>query len=399
MAILNGNFNTQTSGIAVTAPTVVGTDLLRVMDINPDFQGLNTPHSVFYKLLSTLSRVPNVNQPKFNFWETDLVPDQTTLDGAINSTATTVTLDDELAVVGAVIDLPQGDELMLITAVSGGGTYTVERGYQGTTAASHADGAVVGILPNTLEDGGAPKQSVVRFPELKEQYVAFASESIASTDMQEATNMLNGTGQMSSQFANITCSLMRKMNRAIIRQRIALDANFAASSTGTAAYYGDGLDALVTTSTELSSTSLTLSDLQTAFEPMFDDTASSVDKWLILSPYAYNRVTAVEQVKYDEGGHPQFDTTLGAFVQRIALPDGHMVNIVRDNHSFYGNNVGTQGFLLDLAHVGLTKMEGFDLTWRDVPRTEFHSAKKELFDSCAVLCNHGGSVHSKITFD
>jgi len=399
MAVLNANFNTQTSGIAVPALTVVGNDLLRVMDVNPDFKGLNTPDAVFYKLLTTLSRVPDVTQPKFHYFEDDLVPDVTTLDGGINDSVTSITLDDELAVVGAVIDLPVGDERMLITAVGGSGVYTVERGYQGTTATAHLDAAVVGIMPSTLEDGGAPKESVVRFPDLKEQYVAFVSESIAATDLQEATNMLNSTGQMSSQFAKITSGLMRKMNRAIMRQEISLDAGFAAGVTGNAAYYGDGLDALVTTSTELSSTSLTLNDLQTAFEPQFDATASSPTKWLVVSPYGYKRINEIEQKNYDEGGHPSFNPVLGALVQRIVLPSGNFVNIVRDQHSFYNDNVGTQGYLLDLAHVGITKHKNFDLMWRDVAKTEYHSEKKELFDSFAVLCNHGGSVHSKITFD
>ncbi len=69
MAIINANFTTQSSGIAVPVPGTVGNDLLRVNDVNPDFNMLNSEDSVLYRILALLAREEDAKQPQFWYFE------------------------------------------------------------------------------------------------------------------------------------------------------------------------------------------------------------------------------------------------------------------------------------------------------------------------------------------
>ena len=79
-------------------------------------------------------------RPRIKNWENG---GSTTLDGAINDSVTTLVVDDETSfpTVGD-FDIRIDDEIINVTHTAAK-TYTIERGAEGTTAASHADAAVV----------------------------------------------------------------------------------------------------------------------------------------------------------------------------------------------------------------------------------------------------------------
>ena len=397
MALINANFTTQTSGIAVPTPGTVGSDLLRVNDVNPDFNMLNSEDSVLYRILALLAREEDAKQPQFWYFEDDLNAVTDTVNGAIDDSATTLVMDNQLLVKGQVIFNPATDEAMLVTAASSAPSYTVERGYQGTTAAAVGDGALIAILPAVLEDGGAPKDGIASLPTKIDQMVSFASQSIKSTDLQEATEMLNGAGQLSSQYAKATTNLMQKMNALIRHSKKSLDAGFAGGVTTAAAYHTDGLEQLITTDAELSISGLDWAELNEKFNAAFTPTSSSVEKLLVISQYGYSKINNLVWNHYTEGGTPKFDKTLGALMSTVQLDGGGVMHVVCDKHSFYPNNLGKQGYLLDMANIGMKKMSGFDLNWREVPKDEYRVEKHELSDSIALLLKHA-SLHRTITF-
>jgi hypothetical protein len=398
MAIINANFTTQSSGIAVPSPTVVGNDLLRVNDVNPDFNMLNSEDSVLYRILALLAREADATQPQFWYFEDDLNAVTTTVNGAeANVAEATVVMDDALLAVGQVVHNVRTGENMLCIAVNTAPSYEFERGYQGTTAAAILDEDLIAILPAVLEDGGAPKDWIGNLPTKKDQFVSFVSQSIKSTDLQEATQMLNGAGQLSAQYAKCTTDLMRKMNLLVRHSKKSLDAGFAAGVTTNAAYHTDGLEQLITTNTELPITGLDWASLNTAFNAAFVPTSSSMEKMLVLSQYAYSKINNLVWGHFVEGGTPSFQKTFGALMSSIQLDGGGIIHLVADKHSFYPNNLGKQGYLLDMANVGMKKMANFDLSWREVPKDEYRVEKHELSDSIALMLKHA-SLHRTITF-
>ena len=397
MAIINANFTTQTSGIAVPSPTVVGNDLLRVNDVNPDFNMLNSEDSVLYRILALLAREEDATQPQFWYFEDDLNAVTDTVNGRVAIDGTTLVMDNSLLAKGQVICVPATNELLLVTVATSAPSYTVERAYQGTTAAIIPNDALVAILPAVLEDGGAPKDWVSNLPTKKDQLVSFVSQAIKSTDLQEATNMLNGAGQLSSQYAKCTTDLMRKMNLLIRHSKKSLDTGFAGGVTTAAAYHMDGLEQLITTNTELPITGLDWASLNTAFNAAFEPTSSSMEKMLILSQYAYSKINSIVWGHFVEGGTPSFQKTFGALMSSIQLDGGGIIHLVADKHSFYPSNLGKQGYVLDMANVGMKKMANFDLSWREVPKDEYRTEKHELTDSISVLLKFA-SLHRTITF-
>jgi hypothetical protein len=67
----------------------------------------------------------------------------TALNGAINNSTTSLTVLSGTGAPSASFRVRVDDELMLVTSVGGGTSWTVTRGIESTSAASHADGATV----------------------------------------------------------------------------------------------------------------------------------------------------------------------------------------------------------------------------------------------------------------
>jgi len=151
MSYLQNNLNTQLSGIAVPGLGTAGSDLLRINDVDPEFKLLNDGTALLYRTLALLGTDMSAEQPQYWFFNDDQYAVTTTANGALSDSATTLVVVDAIGVVDTAIGNPATGEIMLITAVSGT-SWTVTRGYQGTTAAIVADGADIALIGTTLED-------------------------------------------------------------------------------------------------------------------------------------------------------------------------------------------------------------------------------------------------------
>lgn len=84
---------------------------------------------------------------------------QTTLDGSISGTATSVTVTDAAQLPPRGVLFVDGSEYVRIESISGN-TLTVEREVRGTEAASHSDGATVHYCPMNVRSAVAAKAAI-----------------------------------------------------------------------------------------------------------------------------------------------------------------------------------------------------------------------------------------------
>lgn len=390
MAYLPNSMNTQFTGIAVPALGTAGNDLLRINEVDPDFNFLNDGSALLYRMLTMYRKDTPSTQPQYWFFEDDQYAVKTTVNGQVAADGTSVVLDDAIAIAGSVLFFPATNDYALVTAVSSA-TCTVERDYMGATGAIIADGAEVVLLGSTLEEGGTAKGGISQLPTKVDNYISFFSQSVNSTDVQEVTNMLNGVGQVNGEFAKQTLHVMRQADFALRHSKGLLDADFA--STSKPAYYTKGLEQYITTNAELPATGMTWYDLNAQLNDAFLPTNSSPAKTLILSQSAYSKLNKVAWDRWT--ANPAFESTLGATMAQIALDGGGIVDVVLDKHGF--TNSGKQGYLLDMAYVSVKPLQNFEMNWRDITLPTDHGVKHEVFGSTS-MCVKLPALHRTITF-
>jgi len=377
MGYLQNNLNTQLTGVAVPDLGNVSTNLLRINDVDPNFELLNDGTSMLYRLLSMLGADTPANQPQYQFFNDDQYQVTTHANGAIDAVTTALVVDDAIGIVNAVLENPATGELMLITAVNDT-TWTIVRGYQGTTAGLIADGADLALIGATLPDNGDPNGGIVQLPNLVDNYCSFISQTVNSSDLQEVTNMLNGTAQLGGEFSKITLSVMRQMDRALRVSKGYLDINF--NGTGKAAYFTKGLNEYITENATLPNVGLDWWTFNDQFNDAFFPTSSSMRKTMLVSQTLFDRITAVAWERWT--ANPDFEEAIGATTKTINLTSGNTIDIVLDKHGFSGT--GVQGYLLDMPYVKLKEMQGFGLQWREVPKGTNHGSSHEVFGSYSV---------------
>lgn len=158
---------------AMTTPTDRSADLLglqfgdrvRLTDLPSDVLGFDSWDGWYIGA----REVHNLEKHAFELFFTPVLPDtavydtdrymasgELLLDGAINSSVTSISVESSGALLSTTetpYTIQFDDEQMTVTAVSGASspqTVTVTRGVNGTTAASHSDGAVLVSVPDSL---------------------------------------------------------------------------------------------------------------------------------------------------------------------------------------------------------------------------------------------------------
>jgi len=374
MSYLDNSLSTRLSGIAVPGLGTAGSDLLRINDVDPNFEFLNDGTALLYRTLAMLGTEEGADQPQYWFFNDDQYAVTTTATAAYNDSVTSIVVADAIGVVGTAVGNPATGEIMLVTAVSGT-TWTVTRGYQGTTAAAIADGADIALMGSTLEEFGTPKGGIVQLPNKVDNYCSFVSNTVNSSDLQEVTNMLNGVGQVGGEFNKMTLWTMRQMDRALRLSKGYLDSNF--NGTGKAAYYTKGLDQYITTDAEIPSTGATWYDFNEQFNDAFLPTNSSPTKTLLCSQKMFSAINEVAWGRWT--ANPAFEKSLGATIGQIVLDGGGVIDVMLDKHGF--TNTGTQGYLMDMPYIKMKPMKGFDLQWRETTLANEHGITHEVFGS------------------
>jgi len=135
---------------------------------------LLSPHQI--PLLSLVGFGEPVYNTKHEWVEDEMFAYETKLTAAVDNVVTTLTVAD-----GSIFR-PQHviqveDEYMLVTAVNGNDV-TVTRGYLGSTAAAHAQDAVVEILYNEAEEGAVAREARAKQRKIVENYTQIFDDTI-----------------------------------------------------------------------------------------------------------------------------------------------------------------------------------------------------------------------------
>lgn len=395
MAYLPNTFSTRYTGIAVPNLGTVGNDLLRINEVDPMFTNLNDGSALLYRMMTMYRKDTPSTQMQYWFFEDDQYAVKTTVNGQVAADGTSVVLDDAIAVKGTVLFFPATNDYALVTAVSGA-TCTVERNYMGVTGSIIADGAEAVMIGATLAEGGNANGGISNLPTKVDNYISLFSQSVRATDVQEVATMLNGVGQLPAEVAKMTLLCMRQADFALRHSRGYLDTGLAsATDTSKPAYYTKGLEQYLTTNASLPATGMTWSDFNEQFNDAFQATNSSPTKTLICSQYAYNKINDVAWNRWT--ANPAFESTLGATMGQIALSSGGLVDVVLDKYGF--TDTGKQAYLLDLPHIGVKPLQGFEMNWRDITLPTDHETVQEIFGSTSLWVKLASSLHRTVTFD
>lgn len=394
MAITAMPLNTQGVGYAVSTGAYDQTDLLRIPSVDPNFWYGNRGH-MFIKYLELIGGAMSIDQPRHEYFEDDkfstVVTPSTDYDGVV----TTIVLNEASAVAPrAVLYNQTTDEVLYVTAVSGA-TLTVVRGHQGTTAAviTAATDKLI-VLETSLPEGADNGEGIAKIPTKDYSIVSFFSESLRGTDLQEATNMLNQTGQIGGQMADYTYKLLEQMDNALRWSTRDVDTTTDAAGT---LYYTGGFNTSVTTNDKNLVGDLTWDSFNAAFADIYDQTESSNNKTLLCGPTLFSKINAVAWKHFVNGNStPTFQTILGDRTQAIQLENGGIMTLIRDPYGFStAKGVAHKGFLIDPAFIQKLQFKDWDMIWRDVTRNGSHTDQTEVFGSCGLKTVRE-EMHSKV---
>lgn len=123
-------------------------------------------------------------------WMEDQDPAHTTTLGA----AFADTVGTALNLAAGIADLVEGQiilvdsEQMLVTVVTGANTATVSRGWGGTTAATHSNGATVTFIGSTHKEGADAPSAIYTYPTMPFNYVQEFTKTIQLSEIEQAIN-------------------------------------------------------------------------------------------------------------------------------------------------------------------------------------------------------------------
>lgn len=382
MALVSVPLNTQGNGYSVSTGAFDQTDLLRIPSIDPNFWYLNRG-TMFLKFLQMVTGSENVDQPRHEFYNDDKFDTVVTASTAYNNSVTTIVLNESSAVAPrAVLYNSNTGEAMYVTAVSGA-TLTVVRAHQGTTAVAIATTEKLLVLETSLPEGADRGLGIAKIPTKDYSVVSFYSESIAGTDLQEATNMLKNTGKISGQMADYTFKVMEQMDNSLRWSTRDIDTTTDADGT---LYYTGGFNSTVTTNDVGLVGVLNWQDFNDEFNPIYDQTESSPTKTLICGPTLFGKINQIAWGHHTEGNSvPQFQKVLGDRMTQIQLDGGGIINLLRDQFGFSAaKGVAHRGFLVDPAYIQLMQFKEWDMIWRDVTEPGSHTERTEVFGSIGL---------------
>lgn len=343
-----------------------------------------------------------VDQARFEFFSDTKFETQTSVNnvagGATNNppvaNGTALSVDDILVIPNMVLYNQRTEELVYVTAVASNGLdCTIERGWAGTTKADMAVDDVLVVLGTNLPEGANANSGVIKLPTKDYNYVSFFSESISETDVQKMTNMRNNVGKIASSYTDTYNKMIEQMDN-LLR----FGTRFAEARSAGTVYFTGGFKTTCGNEQNLVS-GFDYQDLNDAFNPVFRHTASSPIKIMLCGEGAHDKLIAAQQTR--EAPSPaKFNPTIGAFVRRIELSGGGVIDVVLDRQGFHPNRLMQNDyFLLDPAHIKRRAFSGFeDITSRDVTLPNAHTMTDELYGSIGLEMQFPDDVHAKGTF-
>jgi len=169
----------------------------QIRSVIPEFDLLSPTEVPFLKWLSggadDKPALNNLDAPctltKYEWMEDTDPAHTTTLGAAFADTSGTA-----LNLASGIADLVEGQiilvdsEQMLVTVATGSNTATVSRGWGGTTAATHSNGATVTFIGSAHKEGADAPSAIYTFPTMPYNYVQEFTKTILLTEIEQAIN-------------------------------------------------------------------------------------------------------------------------------------------------------------------------------------------------------------------
>jgi len=321
-------------------------------------------------LLTILENMPSMekefNEPIINWTEDTRTEVATTLTVALTAGGTTATIADSyVAVINTYLTFPVDGEIIKVSAVDrSAGTWTIERGVNGTAARAKAIGDNVIAMGANMAELDDPNGGVGRLPgTAQHNFISLVSKSLKVGTMQNSSGVLDGWGQVPKAAIDTVLDTRREVGYALLFQARATyattDAGQMYISQGALHYNRDGFLDLGT-----QANNVTWQILNDYLEGLFDSDASSQEKTLLAGQNLYR--TGLKMMR-DIGrldSAPYFEPTLKTMTYDITTDSGYTVHVLRDKYglnSLYG--LGGWGFVFDMAHISGAHYKDLPFTW------------------------------------
>lgn len=180
-----------------------------------------------------------LTQTKYEWMSDNLNSNRANLDGAITDSATSITVAEGDGIkfrVNAIAVI--GEEYIKVTAINGD-TLTVERGFDGTTAAAAADGAEIRIVarPQLQGAGIGEDESHDRYTDFNYTQIIERYAAVSGTQM--AVNTYNVTNELDYQVQLRLKEAARELNDWLIYGRRIQGGKNTPGMTGGLLYFAD----------------------------------------------------------------------------------------------------------------------------------------------------------------
>lgn len=308
----------------------------------------------------------SLEQPIIWWTEDERLNIHTTIDGAITSTGTSVTLDDpRLVVDNTFLFSPADGEVMKVTDVNySTGVATVTRGYNGTAGVAKSDGDTVIAMSNYMAELSDPNEGNGRLPTTAVwNCISIVSETFKVSKLQQNSTMTNNWGQVEKSVVDTMLNVRRQVGKALM-----FNARGTTATTNEGQeYISQGLYHYIRTGLlDLGSnnSNLTWPIFNDWLEARFDPDASSQTKELICGLWLFKAIQRMYRDTKGMTATPYFEPALGTRVYPITTDGGYTVNVMLDKFGLgVAEKLGDWGFLLDMAHIEGSHFNGMEFQW------------------------------------
>ena len=348
--------------------------------------------------LLAMTSSESTDDPKYNHFRDELPNRTIVVNGALNSSATTLTFDNDtddegFLVKGVVIHNHTTGENLLCTADgnTSANTVAISRGFGGSTAAAVADNEVLSIAGFADQEGGTAPTAISFDPTTDYNYTQIFKTAVQVTGTLQNTYLRTGDKEQEQ----LTKALKLHMGD-IERAFFFGSRGIANGSTASPTRSTGGLLSSITNITDCASATATTNKM----------TEKEFDKFLIEDIFAYGSnekvafagprvITNMMEVGKNRWQPTQVDNAYGVAFTRYTTFAGDLLVYM---HPMFRqiSALSQEMVILDMNHLNYRYMDGRDTQLiRDVQTNDFDGVKHMYMSECGLEMTHS-KVHHRI---
>lgn len=348
--------------------------------------------------LLAMTSSEGTDDPKYNHFRDELPNRTIVVNGALNSSATTLTFDNDsddegFIVKGTVIHNHTTGENLLVTADANtsANTVAISRGFGGSTAAAVADDEVLSIAGFADQEGGTAPTAISFDPTTDFNYTQIFKTAVQVTGTLQNTYLRTGDKEQ-EQLTKALKLHMGDIERAFFFGTRA-EAN---GSTASPTRSTGGLMSLITNITDCASATATTNKM----------TEKEFDRFLVEDIFAFGSnekiafagprcISNMMEIGKNRWQPTQIDNAYGVAFTRYTTFAGDLLVYM---HPMFRqiSALSQEMIILDMNHLNYRYMNGRDTQLiRDVQSNDFDGVKHMYMSECGLEMTHS-KVHHRI---